>query len=69
MLLRAVIILLLLGVLATLFMSALHIFSKDGNRKRAMALLGVRVIIAAVLLVVVVWGLITGNLSFGAPWS
>ncbi len=70
MFLKALIVFLLVGVLASLFTSLSFLF-KDSNRpgsKRALYALGVRIAFAAALLATVAYGLATGALELHAPW-
>ena len=72
MLLKAIIVVLLLGVIASLF-SGLFFLFKDTDRtdsKRTWYALGVRVVLAPALLITIFYGLYTGELKFGegAPW-
>ena len=66
--LKPVIVILLLAIIFNLVVSAVFYFKDQGNRKRTMYLLGVRVSLAALLLIVVVYGVVSGELTLGAPW-
>ena len=70
MFLKALIIFLLLGVLASLFTSLGFLFKDSGRpeSRRALYALGVRIGFAAALLVTVGYGLSTGQLALHAPW-
>lgn len=70
--LKIVILVLLVGVVASLFSGLVFLF-KDSDRedsKRTLYALGVRVVLAAALLITVFYGLYTGQLQLGrnAPW-
>jgi hypothetical protein len=72
MLLKAIIIVLLIGVIASLG-SGLFFLFKDSDRpdsRRTLHALGVRVTLAAALLATIFYGLSTGQLRLGtnAPW-
>ena len=71
-LLKVVIVVLLSGVVASLF-SGLNFLFKDTNQpqaRRTLRALGVRVALAAALLATIGYGLATGQLRLGAsaPW-
>jgi hypothetical protein len=71
-LLKTIILLLLLGVVLSLFTGLLFLF-KDSDRqdsKRTLYALGVRITLAAALLLTVLYGFYTGQLRMGtsAPW-
>ena len=70
--LKFVIIALLVGVLVSLFGGLAFLF-KDSERtdsRRALYLLGIRVTLAAALLLTIAYGIYTGQLQMGAnaPW-
>ena len=66
-----ILILVLLGcVVASLFSSFVFLF-KDVNvpeSRRALYALGIRVAFAAALMIVIFYGLYTGQLGLDAPW-
>jgi hypothetical protein len=71
-LLKTIIILLLLGVVLSLFTGLTFLF-KDSDRqdsRRTLYALGVRITLAAALLLTVFYGFYTGQLRMGtqAPW-
>ncbi len=71
-LLKIVILVLLVGVIVSLFSGLVFLF-KDSDRqdsKRTLYALGVRITLAAALLITVFYGLYTGQLRMGtnAPW-
>ena len=70
--LKVVIVILLIGVLISLF-SGLTFLFKDADEpqsKRLLYALGVRITLATALMICVAYGLQTGQLRFGvnAPW-
>ena len=70
MLLKTLIVLLLIGVVVSLF-TGLGFLFKDSNRsdsKRTLYALGVRIGFAAALLAAVGYGLASGELTLSAPW-
>lgn len=72
MLLKTIILLLLLGVVLSLFSGLVFLF-KDSDRhdsRRTLYALGVRISLAAALLLTVLYGFYTGQLRIGesAPW-
>ncbi len=70
MFLKALIVVLLIGVLVSLF-TGLGFLFKDSNRsdsKRTLYALGVRICFAVALLAVVGYGLASGQLTLSAPW-
>ncbi len=68
--LETIIIVLLVAVVISLF-AGLVLYFKDreaANSKRMLYLLGLRVSLAGMLLLVVFYGLYTGELQMSAPW-
>lgn len=70
--LKVIIVVLLIGVVLSLFSGLVFLF-KDSDRqdsKRTLYALGVRITLAAALLLTVFYGLYTGQLRMGenAPW-
>ena len=70
MFLKALIVFLLVGVLASLFTSLGFLFKDSGRpgSKRTLYALGVRIGFAAALLATIGYGLATGQLALHAPW-
>ena len=72
MLLKGLIIVLLIGVLASLASGLVFLFKDSGQpeSRRTLHALGVRVSLAAALVAAVFYGLYTGELRMGsnAPW-
>jgi len=70
MFIKALIVFLLICVLVSLFTGLSFLF-KDSDRpesKRTLYALGVRIGFAAALLLVIFYGLYTGELELSAPW-
>lgn len=70
--LKVIIFVLLIGVVLSLFSGLIFLF-KDSDRqdsKRTLYALGIRITLAAALLLTVFYGLYTGQLEMGsnAPW-
>ncbi|MGB0449392.1 MAG: DUF2909 domain-containing protein [Porticoccaceae bacterium] len=71
MLLKTIIVLLLIGVVASLF-GGLNFLVKDlgsNNKKRLLYALGIRVTLAVLLLVTIIYGAYTGQIKSQAPWD
>ncbi|CAI8167717.1 MAG: Uncharacterised protein [Cellvibrionales bacterium UBA7375] len=70
MLLKVIIIILFIGVVASLF-GGLNFLVKDmGNtNKRVLYALGIRIGLAALLIACVVYGTYSGQLNSTAPWD
>jgi len=68
--LKIVIVLLLFGVIASLFSGLVFLF-KDSDKsgsKRTLYALGVRITLAIALVATVSYGIYTGELGMNAPW-
>lgn len=68
--LKALIVFLLIAVIVSLF-TGLGFLFKDSSRqdsKRTLYALGVRITLAATLLLVIFYGLWSGELALNAPW-
>jgi Na+-transporting NADH:ubiquinone oxidoreductase subunit NqrE len=70
MLLKVIIIILFIGVIASLF-GGLNFLVKDmGNsNKRLLYALGIRIGLASVLIACVIYGVSSGQLNSTAPWD
>ena len=71
MLLKTIIVLLLIGVVASLF-GGLNFLVKDlgsNNKKRLLYALGIRVTLAVLLLATIIYGAYTGQIKSQAPWD
>lgn len=66
--LKVIILILLVGVLLSLAGSAAFFFQDQGQTKRTLYLLGIRVTFAVLLLICVTYGVLTGELTISAPW-
>jgi len=67
---KIVIVLLLLGIIASLF-SGLVFLLKDSDKpdsKRTLHALGVRITLACLLVLTICYGIFTGQLGMNAPW-
>jgi hypothetical protein len=69
-LLRVIILVLLIGVIASLFTGLTFLFkdSHMSSSRRTLYALGIRVTLAGALLAVIFYGLYTGELGLSAPW-
>ncbi|MBV1907281.1 MAG: DUF2909 domain-containing protein [Pseudomonadales bacterium] len=68
--LKVIIILLLIGVITSLFGGLAFMF-KDAqipDSKRTLYALGIRITLATALMLMIFYGLYTGQLSLNAPW-
>ncbi len=65
---HAIIITLLIGILIALAAGFYFFYKDQGRSRRVMYALGVRVTLAMVLLIIVLYGLGTGQLEINAPW-
>lgn len=70
MLLKAIIVILLVAVIASLFTGLGFLFKDSGvvGSKRTLYALGVRITLAGLLMAVTFYGLYTGQLALNAPW-
>lgn len=70
--LKTIIVLLLIGVVISLFSGLVFLFKDTGSSdsKRTLYALGVRITLAATLLLTIFYGFYTGQLRIGtnAPW-
>ena len=66
--LKAIILFLLAGVLASLVGSAIFFFQDQGRTKRTVYMLGIRVTFAVLLVICVTYGILSGELTISAPW-
>ena len=69
--LKTVIIILVVLVLISLFSSLVFLFIDKGNPKknRIMYGLGFRVTLGAIILILITYGIFTGQLGNNAPWG
>ncbi|MCC5873124.1 MAG: DUF2909 domain-containing protein [Gammaproteobacteria bacterium] len=69
MLLKILIVILFIAVLVSLSSGLVFLFKdQESGRKRVLYALGTRVCLAAALLGLVFYGLVSGELGMGAPW-
>ena len=68
--LKVIIIVLFIGLVISLFSGLGFLMKDQGNAsKRTLYALGIRVTLAAVLLIVIGYGFATGQLKSKAPWD
>lgn len=67
--LTTIIVILLAGILIALGAGFYFFFRDQGRSKRVMYALGVRVTLAVLLMIAVLYGIMTGELTLSAPWS
>jgi hypothetical protein len=65
---KVIIVVLLIAIVLSLFSGAVFFFKDQGNTKRTLYALGVRVTLAVLLILTIVYGLYSGQLQLGAPW-
>lgn len=66
--LKIIILILLLAVIASLVSGAVFFFKDQGETKRTMYALGVRITLASLLILCIIYGVHSGELSLNAPW-
>jgi formate hydrogenlyase subunit 3/multisubunit Na+/H+ antiporter MnhD subunit len=67
--LKIIIVILLLAIIASLFSGAVFFFKDQGNeRKRTLYALGFRVSLAVLLMICIIYGVASGQLTPSAPW-
>lgn len=66
--LKAIIVVLLIGILISLACGFIFFYKDKGRSKRVLYALGVRVTLAVLLIACVAYGLVSGNLTLQAPW-
>lgn len=69
MILKAIIIVLLIGLLISLGSGLVFLFKDVGTTRRTLHSLGIRITLAAALMITTVYGFFTGQLKVGAPWD
>ncbi len=69
MLLKAILIILIIAMLLSLSGGLVALFKDEPESKRLMKLLTIRVTLALLIIVVLIIGFVTGELSQSAPWS
>lgn len=68
LLLKVILILLIIAMLVSLSGALTSLFKDQPDSKRLVTLLTIRVSLAALIIVVLVVGFVTGELSQQAPW-
>jgi formate hydrogenlyase subunit 3/multisubunit Na+/H+ antiporter MnhD subunit len=67
--LKIIIVILLLAIIASLFSGAVFFLKDQGNeRKRTLYALGFRVSLAVLLMICIIYGVASGQLTPSAPW-
>ncbi|MGV3592047.1 MAG: twin transmembrane helix small protein [Gammaproteobacteria bacterium] len=66
--LKAIIVVLLVAIILSLGSGAVFFFKDQGESKRTLYALGVRVTLAVLLVICLVYGVMTGQLTLNAPW-
>ncbi|MGA1740790.1 MAG: DUF2909 domain-containing protein [Pseudohongiellaceae bacterium] len=67
--LKVIIVILLFAIIASLFSGAVFFFKDQGNeQKRTLYALGIRVTLAVLLMICIVYGVASGQLTPSAPW-
>jgi hypothetical protein len=67
--LKAIIVVLLLAIVASLFSGAVFFFKDQGSTKRTLYALGVRITLAILLIITILYGVMTDQLHLNAPWQ
>ena len=66
--LKIIILILLLAVVISLGSGAVFFFKDQGETKRTMVALGIRITLATLLMICIVYGIMSGQLTLNAPW-
>ncbi len=66
--LKIIIAILFLAILVSLGSGAVFFFKDQGETKRTMYSLGIRVTLALLLMICVTYGVVSGELTLSAPW-
>lgn len=69
MLLKAIILLLLIGLIISLGSGLVFLFKDVGTTRRTLNSLAVRITLATALMATTVYGFMSGQLKIGAPWD
>lgn len=67
--LQVIIIVLLVAIVISLATGFVFFYKDKGRSKRVMYALGVRVTLATLLMIVVLYGITTGQLTLQTPWN
>lgn len=65
---KVIIVLLLIAMVISLTSGAVFFFKDQGGTKRTLHALGVRLTIAVLLIITILYGVFTGQLGMNAPW-
>lgn len=66
--LKVIIVTLMMGIIASLFSGAAFLTRNSGSGRWLLTALTVRISLTVLVLLLIVWGLWSGQLSWGAPW-
>ena len=66
--LKATIVVMLLATLVSLFSGLAFLIKDDGQQRRVVNLLTIRIGLSAITLALISWGFISGALTSQAPW-
>lgn len=69
MLLKVIMVVLIIAMLLSLSGALVALFKDEQDSKRMVKLLTIRVSLAVMILIVLVYGYMSGELTQGAPWS
>lgn len=67
--LKAIIVILLIGVIISLASGLVFLMKDQGKSRRLLGSLGIRVVLATALMLTVAYGFYSGQLKVGAPWD
>jgi hypothetical protein len=65
---KIIIVLLLIAMIVSLFSGAVFFAKDQGDTRRTLYALGVRVTLAVLLILTIGYGVFSGQLSLNAPW-
>jgi hypothetical protein len=66
--LKIIIVLLLIAVIISLVSGAAFFYRDQGESKRTLYALGIRITLATLLILCIVYGVVSGQLTLNAPW-
>lgn len=66
--LKVIIVILLIAIIVSLGSGAVFFFKDQGESKRTLHALGIRVTLAVLLMLCLTWGILSGELTLNAPW-
>ena len=67
--LKVIIIILLIAIILSLASGAVFFFKDQGGSKRTLYALGIRITLAILLIICLVYGVLSGQFRLGAPWD